>query len=158
VKIVRFIVVSVAPLVLAFSLIVVGQALLGGDGSSKGISIWGDPGDPSVTYGVFVDENGCYSHIDVFSDDPDKPFDTLPGGCIGRPLRGIVAGWLMAGLFVVIVGALRARRTGYRWFHGFGLLVPVLGVVWYVKWAWRQASLPNRYWEATPPLPSLATG
>ncbi len=50
-------------------------------------------------------------------------------------------------LFILGVGALMASKVGYRWFDTFGLLVPILSVIWLVRWMWRFTSLPHRYWS-----------
>lgn len=62
---------------------------------------------------------------------------------------GTVSIVLWYGVALTFMGWL-ATKVGYRWFDTFGLLVPILGVIWFFKWLWRASSLPNRYWEASP--------
>lgn len=49
------------------------------------------------------------------------------------------------GAFVVLVGSV-ATRVSYRWFDGLIALLPVYGVFWVFRIAWRVSYLPFRDW------------
>lgn len=54
-------------------------------------------------------------------------------------------------LVLVALFALIAEQVGDRWFAGFVLLVPFVGLVFVVRWLWRLASLSDRHWETPAP-------
>jgi len=53
---------------------------------------------------------------------------------------------------VVLAFALHfVPRLGYRRRDTLWVLVPFVGIFYIVKWSWRLASLPDRYWLASSP-------
>jgi len=71
-----------------------------------------------------------------------------------RPLDGeALVDWPPPTLVLLIVGALIARRVSYRWFDAFLLVIPLFGLIYVWRFAWRLAFLPYRDW---PPRPDEA--
>ena len=72
----------------------------------------------------------------------------------------VVAAWMGAesevalnaiGALVVLVAyAWLATKVSYRWFDCFFLLIPIYGLIWTIKIAWKVASLPYRDWAPRP--------
>jgi hypothetical protein len=61
--------------------------------------------------------------------------------------------WPPPALVLFILGALIARRVSYRWFDAFLLLIPLFGLIYMWRFAWRLSFLPYRDW---PPRPDEA--
>jgi len=51
---------------------------------------------------------------------------------------------------LIVVAGLVATRVSYRWFDGLTLLLPIYGIVWLFRIAWRVAYLPFRDWTPRP--------
>jgi hypothetical protein len=64
------------------------------------------------------------------------------------------AGWPPPALVLFVAGALIARRVSYRWFDAFLLLIPLFGLIYVWRFAWRLAFLPYRDWEPRPDEPA----
>jgi hypothetical protein len=83
-------------------------------------------------------------------------FFAVPGlvaWALGR-IGGGPSGDSMVPIVVLFVlGALAAGRVSYRWFDAFLVLIPIYGLFFLVKLAWRLALLPYRDW---PPRPEEA--
>jgi len=71
-----------------------------------------------------------------------RAFDRIDGGPAGDSMAPIVV--------VFVLGALAATRVSYRWFDAFLLLIPIFGLFFLVKLAWRLAFLPYRDWAPRP--------
>jgi hypothetical protein len=67
----------------------------------------------------------------------------------GRPW----AHWPSPTLVLLVLGALVASRVPYRWFDAFLLLIPIVGMFYLWRFAWRLSFLPYRDW---PPRPEEA--
>jgi hypothetical protein len=67
----------------------------------------------------------------------------------GRPW----AHWPSPTLVLLVLGALVASRVSYRWFDAFLLLIPIVGLFYLWRFAWRLSFLPYRDW---PPRPEEA--
>jgi MFS family permease len=74
---------------------------------------------------------------------------TTRGPRIGRTvLCVLVIGVSVVGTyFSLIVWGFLTKKVGYRWFDVFGLLVPILGIIWLCRWAWRIVNVDDAYWE-----------
>jgi len=71
---------------------------------------------------------------------------------------GRIGGWpsgdsLLSVVVLFAAGAVVATQVSYRWFDALLLLIPFVGLVFLVKFAWRLALLPYRDW---PPRPAEA--
>lgn len=64
------------------------------------------------------------------------------------------ASWPPPTLVLFVVGALIARRVSYRWFDAFLLMIPLFGLIYLWRFAWRLSFLPYRDW---PPRPDEAS-
>jgi len=66
---------------------------------------------------------------------------------------GAATGWPPPAVVLMVVGAFIARRVSYRWFDAFLLLIPLVGLIYLWRFAWRLSFLPYRDW---PPRPDEA--
>ncbi len=72
----------------------------------------------------------------------------------GRRIDGVPSGlWPPPVLVLLVLGALVATRVSYRWFDAILLLIPILGLFYLWRFAWRLSLLPYRDW---PPRPDEA--
>lgn len=60
------------------------------------------------------------------------------------------SGTLLGSLFLVVVFGALATQVSFRKRDGWLILVPVYGVVWMIRIAWRVAFLPYRDWSPRP--------
>jgi hypothetical protein len=68
-----------------------------------------------------------------------------------RRIGGGVSGpWPSPVLVLLILGALVATRVSYRWFDALLLLIPVVGLFYLCRFAWRLSLLPYRDWSPRP--------
>jgi hypothetical protein len=61
--------------------------------------------------------------------------------------------WPSPALVLLVLGALVAPRVSYRWFDAYLLLIPIVGLFYLGRFAWRLSLLPYRDW---PPRPDEA--
>jgi hypothetical protein len=54
--------------------------------------------------------------------------------------------WPSPTLVLLVLGALAASRVSYRWRDGLLLLIPIVGLVYLCRFAWRLSFLPYRDW------------
>lgn len=57
-------------------------------------------------------------------------------------------------LSFLVLYAVLARKVSYRWFDTFFQLIPIYGISWPFRIAWRVAYLPHRDWSPRPDEPS----
>jgi hypothetical protein len=68
-----------------------------------------------------------------------------------RRIHGGASGlWPPPVLVLLVLGALVATRVSYRWFDAVLLLIPILGLFYLWRFAWRLSLLPYRDWSPRP--------